>query len=157
MSHIEDFATALQVYPSEYVTLEIVNFQRPRDNHINVGETWTFQVTITNRGVLDMRNVKLHIEDSQWSALSQTDIFGNAINFGSYLITAPLNVDAGQSLTTRTFYMRADQATGDQGTANEDLFSVHISNWDANLDSLLQFEAGHSSPPLDQYNRHIHP
>jgi hypothetical protein len=149
---LQDLLNAIDTYPADNVTIQIINFEEP-GGHINAGEVCTFDVRVTNNGQLDMRNLRLHVQGSQWTSVKRlpTD------SFGSYFISGARDVDAHTAVTFGRFRMRADQGTPDGGTSNEELISAHISSYDAGLDHILGDHGHHASNPEAAYTRHIHP
>ena len=156
MGMIDDLLTAINEYPSQQVTIDVTNFQEP-DGHINVGENCTFNVRVENNGMLDMQNVKLHVEGSAFASVALTGFFGTPGSFGSSVISGPRHIDAHASATFGVFHMHADAATPDEGKENRDLFTVHISSFDADLEHVLSDQTHHAGSPEEAYNRHIHP
>lgn len=158
MGAIQDLLDDINAYPSENVTITITDFQEP-GGHINVGEMCTFNVRVANNGHLDMLNLRLHIRGSEFTSVSADRILG--IPFpaspSNSEITRGRDVPANSSVTFGRFFMRADAATPDQGSANRDLFSVHISSYDASLHHILRDHGHHAAVPETVFNRHIHP
>ncbi|NOR68741.1 MAG: hypothetical protein GQ532_03440 [Methylomarinum sp.] len=150
MSIITDLARDLRNYPDDHVRLSIIDFKEP-GTVINPGETCSFKIKIENNGFLDMQNVKLHVNGKRsYNQLSQSDVLGNPINFFDHLTTAAMNISAGHSITTRTFYMKAIKAT-----SSTVLIEAHIGDWDAGMASLLRIHAGHDYGAVVHYNRDI--
>ena len=150
MGVIDDLAQDLRDYPDNNVRLSIVNFQEPGEV-INAGEVCTFRIMVSNDGYLDMTKVSLHLNAASGiTQLSQTDILGNPINFANNLTTAFMNIPAGSSATTRTFFMKALVATD-----RRRLIEAHIAEWDAGLSSLLRVQAGHDTGAQVEYSRDI--
>ncbi|MEN8374743.1 MAG: hypothetical protein ABFS34_04785 [Gemmatimonadota bacterium] len=156
MGMLDDLLAAINTYPSDSVTVDVVDFEEP-GAHINVKEICRFRVRVRNNGQLDMRNVRLHVEGSRFASVSVTDFLGIPTNFGSSVISGGRNIDAHASATFGDFHMRADAATGDGGTEDEDLFTIHVSSYDANLEHILRDHSHHAGNPEEAYHRHIHP
>ena len=156
MSLIDDLLTAINNYPSEDVEISITNFSEP-GTHINQGELCSFEVKVENNGQLDMINVKLHIEGSNWASVAVSAWHGGPTGFSSSAISEARDVKSHTSTTFGRFYMMADTATPDHGQADRDLFTVHLSTYDADLEHLLRGHGHHAGNPEEPYNRHIHP
>ena len=157
MGVLEDLQTAFNQYPDENVTISVINFVEP-EIHINVDEQCTFNVRVQNSGHLDLRNVILHIVGSEFASLTATrNVWGNPVNFtqGSSF-SESRNIDADDNATFGPIHMRADAATPDAGEANRDLFTIHISTFDVDLDHILRDHSHHAGSPEEVYNRHIH-
>ena len=156
MGMIDDLLTAINEYPSERVEIHVTDFQEP-GTHINVGENCTFNVRVENNGMLDMKNVRLHVEGSAFASVALTGIFGLPAKFESSVISGPRHIDAHASVTFGVFHMHADAATPDGGSENRDLFTAHISSFDADLEHVLRDHGHHAASPEEAYVRHIHP
>lgn len=158
MGAIQDLLDDINAYPSEHVTLTVTNFKEP-GTHINVGEMCNFKVRVENNGQLDLLNLKLHIRGTEFTSVSADTIFGipAPVSPSNSEITTARDVPAHSSITFGPFFMRADAATPGGGTANRDLFSVHIQSYDASLHHVLRDHGHHASAPEVAYNRHIHP
>ena len=153
---IDDLSKAINEYPGEDVTITVTDFQEP-GTHINVGETCSFRVQVTNNGQLDMKHVRLHVEGSEFASVSVTAFLGKPVSFGYSVISGGRDVDAHSSVTFGDFHMQADEATPGGGTENRDLFTIHISSFDAALGHILTDHGHHAGSPEERYNRHIHP
>jgi hypothetical protein len=156
MGMIDDLLTAINEYPSEDVAISVAEFNEP-GGHINTGETCNFKVRIQNNGQLDMKDVRLHLEGTRFARITASNFLGIPFGFSGSTITGGQNIDSHSSKTFGTFYMRADAATPDGGAANRDLFTIHISSFDAGLDHVLRDHSHHAGDPETAYNRHIHP
>ncbi|MCH8863104.1 MAG: hypothetical protein IID51_11405 [Proteobacteria bacterium] len=156
MGMIDDLLTAINEYPREDVAISVTNFKEP-GGHINVGETCSFKVKIENNGQLDMKDVRLHLEGTRYARVTATNIFGFPFGFSGSAITGGQNINSHSNKTFGTFHMRADAATPNEGTENRDLFKIHISSFDADLDHVLRDHSHHAGNPEAAYNRHIHP
>ena len=156
MGMFDDLLTAINQYPSEDVTISVTDFKEP-GSHINVGETCSFRVRVENNGQLDMRDVRLHVEGSDFTSVSVTNFLGIPTSFSDSVISGGRNIDAHGSATFGDFHVHADAATPDGGTVDRDLFTVHISSFDAGLEHILRDHSHHAGNPEVAYNRHIHP
>lgn len=150
MAFFDDFRAAIDSYPADSVELNIVNFSEPGD-HINEGESCTFFVEIVNGGQLNMRDVKLHLVGVQAWTRVRLNIFAP---WSIAVVTgASYDVNAHSTATVGPFHMLAEEDTDGN---NEDILSVHLSTYDANIQHLLDGHSGHSTGASDTYNRHIH-
>ena len=104
-----------------------------------------------------MRDVKLHVEGSDFTRVSVTDFLGIPTGFSDSVISGGRNIDAHASATFGDFHVHADAATPEGGTASRDLFTVHISSFDADLQHILKDHGHHAGSPEAAYSRHIHP
>lgn len=152
MGMIQDLAQAIDAYPSENVVLTVTDFGEP-GGHINDGELCTFNVRVENNGHLDMNNLRLHIEASEWASVG---LYPWSLS-NDYIASGPKDVKAGSTRTMGLFWMKALKATPDQGKATRDLFTVHISRYDASLHHILKDHDHHAPTPEEAYSRHIHP
>ncbi len=156
MGMFDDLLTAINQYPSEDVTISVTDFEEP-GTHINVGETCRFRVRVQNNGQLDMRDVRLHIEGSEFASVTVTNFLGTPLGFSSSVVSGGRNIDAHSSATFGDFHIRADAATPNAGTADRDLFTIHIRSFDAGLEHIFRDHRHHAGSPEVAYNRHIHP
>ena len=160
MGMIDDLATALNEYPGEHVVITITDFKEP-GTHINVDEICSFNARVENNGHLDMKNVKLHVEATRFTSVSVTTAgflgVGVPVSFGNSVVSGGRDVNAHSTVTYGDFHMRAVGATPDGGTARRDLFTVHISTFDAGLENILKDHSHHAGNPEVAYARHIHP
>ncbi len=157
MGMYDDLLTAANDYPSDNIVISVTDFQEP-GTHINVGETCSFKVRVENNGQLDMKDVKLHVEGSEFASVSVTDFLGFfPTGFSNSVISGGRNIDAHSSETYGDFHIRASAATPDGGTENRDLFTIHISKFDADMHHILSDHSHHAGSPEEAYNRHIHP
>ena len=155
MPLIDDFLTAINAYPypADNVEIDIVNFSGG-GGHINAGEIWNFQVRVTNRGKLDMKNLDLHIYGSEWATVSKSSF---PILFRSLISTEKKDLDAHSTVTFGSFYMRAVQATGSGSPIDEHLVSVHIRSYDVGLNHIINDHEHHANNPIVNYSRRIYP
>ena len=128
MSVLDDIANAMNSYPQDETTIEVVNVDRvgnSSDTAVNAGEIWEFHVKLTNNGHVDMTAVSLHVLGLNGTMVREksTDTFVNSMVVGN------LNpAGGGGSVTTRAFQFQAPPGTEPAGT---ELFHVHIQEWDA--------------------------
>ncbi len=60
MSYFDDFIAAVEAYPQEYLTIEIVDVDYPGGG-LNAGERATFEIQITNSGPLHVTDVTFKV------------------------------------------------------------------------------------------------
>ena len=153
MPFFADFASALDNYPLDSVTLTItdVALQTGTAGSVNINEVWKFKVNVTNNGHVNMSQVQLHIEGKNGATVGTAAIgpWFNLISFGS------LTVNAGGSQKTGFLYFKAPAVAKPAGTA---LVGAHVNNWKANLDHLLDTtHTGHANPPEGGYANQVFP
>lgn len=156
---LDDLLNDINAYPADNVVITITNFQGP-GSHVNINEVWSFNVRVQNNGQLNLRNLQLHIEGSQWASVrlgSPVGCLPDPFGFSNSVVSTPQDVDAHSTVTFGPFCMRANVATANQGQVNEDLFSVHIYSYDANLSHILNGHSHHTSNPEARKHLHIHP
>jgi uncharacterized repeat protein (TIGR01451 family) len=154
MGLIEDLDAAINAYPGDEITISVTSVDP--EPHINIGEAIGFDVEVRNNGVLDMRNVVLHVNGTSYASVTMTNFLGSPFDFRDYVFSTARDILAHQTTTFGRFWMRADTVTPDV-TSSYDLFTIHISRFDADLDHLLRDHLHHSSSPTHAYRRHIHP
>ncbi len=135
MAFFNDMAAALAAYPETEVTLEFVEVGIPGEA-LNVGETATFKVKITNNGPLDLTGVTLRVKGLNGAKVADIGVIAP---FEPEFVTqaaVPLVRGAGGSaLTLGPLKFKAPaQATG--GSV-KDLVKVTLEDWDASLDRIL--------------------
>jgi hypothetical protein len=158
MSVLNDLKTEIANYPIDNVEIDIKDVRGvdmpgdPAGGHINVNEVWSFSVEIHNKGHLHMKGLKVHAQGTAWASVA----YWTPSGFSSSAISSPTDVNAHQTVKFDFFYLQADAATPSGGSQSEDIIKAHISNWDADLENILGFHAGHSPNPEESYSRHIH-
>ena len=83
MGFFDDFTNALETYPETGVQLEIVEVSFP-DSVLNVEETATFRVKVTNTGPLNLTDVSLRIKGLNGATVANN---GAAAPFVSEFVT----------------------------------------------------------------------
>ena len=69
MTVLTDIANAMDRYPTDETTIEIIDVAKEgnaNDTDINELEVWKFKVRVTNTGHLDMTGVSLFVRTSTW-------------------------------------------------------------------------------------------
>jgi hypothetical protein len=154
MAILDDLNAAVRDYCKNYVTLKIqcdlaTDCVSGTQGDINVDEVWRFRVEVQNHGVLNVTNLGLHIEGQSYThdgktkqvqvSNSSTSGWRNYLNVG----IVP-SVNSGGSQLSPYYYFKApDYHSG----APVPLVKVHVSDFDANLDSILKTNTGHANPP----------
>jgi hypothetical protein len=128
MSVLDDIANAMDSYPRDETTIEVVNVDRvgnAADNDVNASEIWEFHVKLTNNGHVNMSGVSLHILGLNGTTVRETP----TDSFGEGMIVGNLNPSGGGGVaTTRAFQFKAPPGSEPAGT---ELFHVHIQEWAA--------------------------
>jgi len=132
----KDFRLAMDDYPEEFVTLEIVQVEFP-GSFINQGEEGNFMVQLTNNGALDMTDVTLKVQGLSGTLVKT----GGAADFDfrqDLTITMESDTIAGGggvSLTNGSkLKFLAPPGTKPAGTQ---LLKATIFNWNGSLSRLL--------------------
>lgn len=144
MAFFDDMNKALESYPETNVVIEIIDFKQVDGNDLNVNENATFQVQVTNKGPLNLTDVKLRL-----TALNDALLVGVAGSLVPEKTSAPLQIHGGGgSRITETFTLKAPPDPTPKKQAKTDLLKVTLDTWDANLDRILI----DNSKPLDSVN-----
>ena len=86
MGFFDDFTNALETYPETEVQLEIVEVNFP-NSALNVDETATFRVKVTNTGPLVLTDVTLRIKGLNGATVANN---GAAAPFVAEFVTQPI-------------------------------------------------------------------
>jgi uncharacterized repeat protein (TIGR01451 family) len=144
MAFFDDMTKALETYPETNVVIEIHDFKPVNGNALDVGEDATFQVKVTNKGPLNLTNVKL-LPTGVNDALLHIDV-------GALVPTRhsnPLEIHGnGGSRITEPFTLRAPDKPTKNGKT-EELLKVTLDAWDANLDRILIDHSNALDVPFD--------
>ena len=132
MSFFEDYTAAVEAYPTDYVTLEIVNVTAP-GTALNVGERASFDVRVKNAGPLRMADLRVRVtglngalvKDTGAAAPFVTEFISSAGQFP--LIDAHDTVNAGE--LTGKFEFQAPAAA----QSERDLVEVSVEDWTVDL------------------------
>jgi hypothetical protein len=130
MSVLGDIANALNSYPVDQATLDIVELQRDGDSsdtHISSGEHWKFKVKLTNNGHVNMTHVSLLIKGLNGTTVSESATG----SFGDSMVVADLNPPGDDFRTTNFYFFKAPQV---DKTVTKDLVQVQINDWNGNFD-----------------------
>jgi hypothetical protein len=141
MAFFDDMTQALETYPATNVVIEIVNFKPVTGTALNVNEDATFEVKVTNKGPLNLTNVRLHLEAQNDAKLHDKVGAGLLLDTLNSLTLLEIHGDGGAKIT-ETFRLKAPSKPTKPGKT-EDLVKVTLDAWDANLDRIL---IDHSNP-----------
>jgi hypothetical protein len=133
MSVIDDIAVAMDRYPEDETTIEIINVVRSdgsNDTDVNELENWDFNVKLTNNGHVNMSNVSLHVLGLNGTKVREKPLAGETPGaFVVGMVVGDLNPNGGgDSRTTRVLQFKAPPDTKPAGTQ---LLHAHVENWDA--------------------------
>ena len=146
MAFFDDMTTALETYPVDNVTIEIVDVVFA-GSAINVGEEGTFKVRVNNNGPLEMTDVILKISSQNGARVRNNG--GAAPPFASEFITSltqiPTITGHDGSVTSTGGGFKFKAPAGAQGA--KVLIKATIEGWNANLNHILN---SHSKELPDQ-------
>ena len=139
----DDMTAAVEAYPAASVDLEIIDVVVP-GSVLNVSETASFRVKVTNRGPLEMTGVTLRIKGLNGATVKQN---GAAAPFVPEFVTtasqlATVAAHGGSQTTNGSPF--SFKAPGTQQPANT-LVQVTLEDHDFTLNHILN---GHSDPLL---------
>jgi hypothetical protein len=139
MGFLDDFTNAPETYPENGVQLEIVEVSFP-DSVLNVEETATFRVKVTNTGPLNLTDVSLRIKGLNGATVANN---GAAAPFVSEFVTQTIDSIAahGGSQTTVGSPLKLKAPGSAQDSLN--LVRATLEDWNANPDHIFD---GHSDP-----------
>jgi len=100
---------------------------------LHTGETFHFMVTVTNESHLDMKNVKVRVNGTEFA-----DVAFKSGSFGNSADSKPFDLDAGKDYTTDYFRGKAKKITN----GKKDIATAQISSWDASFDHILMDHSG---------------
>ena len=156
MGAIQDLLTDINNYPDGNVEITITLLPvatRPGeepDTVINVGETRLFNVKVENNGNLNMKNLKLFIEGSNWA-----DVGTNEDGpFESDFISTGQDVDARSSAIFGQFALKATQNTNN---GEKKIVRCHIQTYDADFEYILSGLKHGAEVPEATLDREVFP
>ncbi len=127
MTVLSEIADAMNRYPQDETTIEIINVAKVGDSgdtDVNEREVWEFHVKLTNNGHVDMTNVSLHILGLNGAKVRETP----SDTFEEGMIVGDLNpVGGGGVSTSRAFQFKAPAEEKPAGTQ---LLHAHVQEWD---------------------------
>jgi uncharacterized repeat protein (TIGR01451 family) len=146
MAFFDDMGSAVRTYPDDNVTLEFIDIATSSGSpRLDFGETATFKVLITNRGVLDMNNVSIRLlAENGFTLQRPAGVLQQSGRIAetwidelvsSSIEAIPAN---GGTATTETMTLKAP-GVGVPPTpwSNEALVVASLHGWDAGFDHLL--------------------
>lgn len=166
MGFFDEFAKAVSSYPADSVALDFVDYGKVTGTpgEINVNEVWLFKIKVTNKGNLDLLNVKVRVESLSGASLCP-NLEGPWVN--SIVISNPvLNIPAsdkaikpwpfpiGSSRESGGFLFKAPSVSSQSPI---DLMKVTIAGFDASLEHILKDHSGSSAVPTKVYSRQVYP
>lgn len=143
MSVIDDLNTAVADYANSDCDIKIVGFSVTTGSStttLNPKEYFQYQVKVSNNGKLNMKNVKIRVNGSDWAKVALSGSTGVFDKTALLDPTPPINIDPGQSFTTGFF--RGYATAGTPSSATEVIVTAQIDGWDAELDSILNDSSG---------------
>jgi hypothetical protein len=132
MTVLTDIATAMNRYPLDETTIEIVDVavQDGIGPEINANEIFKFKVQVTNDGHVNMTDVYVHVNGKNGAHVSFNPDKGFAKD--KTLKVGPLSVNGGgASNSTSYLYFKAPAGAKPAGT---ELLETHIFDWSGNFD-----------------------
>ena len=134
MSILDDLADAIQAYPREHLTLEIFGVDAPgASGVIDEDDDVTFDIRITNTGVLDVKQLSLLVEGLHGTEVKSNGAAAQWDSFflldGSYIgdIVAR-NPD--EFVEKNNFHFRPTSASP---TVVKDLVKVSVAGWNTDF------------------------
>lgn len=149
MGFFDDFADAIKTYPSSNVILSFFVVS-PVGESLNEGEIRKASIKVTNKGHLNLTNLKFHVQGLNEAQVSLAD---NG-PWETEIHPGPMTVPAHGSVTGASFYFKAPATTS---AIPMPLFKAHISTFDVTLDDLLNKESGHADTPVITYTAQVYP
>jgi hypothetical protein len=140
MSMLADLADAIEAYPHEFLTLEIVEVDPPGST-INEDEDVRFDIHISNTGPLDVLELSLLVEGLDGTQVKSN---GAAAQWGDSFVydgTSVLNKIPGHSGTTPVVLAGIHFMPVSRSTAVKDLVRVSVAGWDTDF---THMQIGHS-------------
>ena len=152
MSFFNDFASGLESYPVDSVTVSItdVAIQTGTAGSVNVNEVWKFKVNVQNNGHVNMTGVSLHVNGLNGATVGTAA----AGPFSAGITTGSLTVNGGGSQKSGFLYFKAPNTAKAAGT---DLVNAHIADWSGNLDHMFNNHTNHAVTPAAIYEAQVFP
>ena len=146
MGYFDLFRFEVLTYPKDYCHIEILEYAIINGgNVLNVGEKFKFRAKVTNQGPLDMVNVRLQAQATDFA-----DVSLDGGSFGSTALSSIFSLPVGQSHTTGFYNGRAKRITH----MGEAIAAVRISQWQPDMHR-LETLMGASSLPVGQIKQVI--
>lgn len=150
MGIIDDLKTAVENYETNNVKTEIVSYSlTPKEGTVlNVKETFQFKVKVINESHLDMRNVQVRVNGTEYADVA----LALAGPFNTTAVSATFNVDAHREGETGYFFGKAKKITN----GAKQIVTAQIYKWDASLDHILKDHSG-KGPKQGKLIKNIEP
>jgi hypothetical protein len=146
MGFFDDFASAMESYPHDFVTLEIIEVDVP-GNALNEGEVGSYRIQVRNTGPLDMADLTVRIRGLNGVLVKNNGAAAPLVDevvtvAGQFPTIKGHNGDAPQENTGSPLGFKAP--SGQRPVI--DLFEVSVEGWTGELDHAL---VSHSRPAPD--------
>jgi hypothetical protein len=142
MPFLTDLQNAIEDYPKDRCTVEIVNYSvlSGPTQLLNVQDRFQFSVKVTNRGPLNMKKVVVRAIGTEFADVGPdgATTFGDHYDSHEYSLAA--NDGEIHSFTAGPFSGRANKKTPATGGVAQvpPIVTARIQSWDADLDYLLK-------------------
>jgi hypothetical protein len=150
MSIIDDLRNAITNYPTDHVDVSIVDFEilENKGPELNIGDKAKFKVKVENKSCLQMDNVAVAVNGTNFADVSRDNI---------HFITGPVSsssftVIAWNNNKSSYLYLKCKAKT----TGPKDIVSARVDRWDANLIHLLR-DHSNAGPYEGKLNKEIFP
>ena len=143
MSVIDDLSTAVANYATDACDTTIEQFSvttGPSTTTLNRGDEFQYRVKIRNNGKLNMTNVKIRVNGSNWAQVALSGSTGVFDKTALLDPTPPISIDPGGSFTTGFF--RGKATTLDTAGATKDIVTARIDSWNGEWDYILNLDSG---------------
>ena len=135
----QELVTAVETYPETFLQIEIIDVDFT-GNALNVNETASFRVQVTNTGALHITDLTVRVQGLNGATVKNS---GAAAPFVSEFVSAPLdqiNAHGGvQSHLGSPFSLKAPAGA----QASKNLVKVTLEDWNADQSHIF---IGHSDP-----------
>lgn len=139
MAFFDDMNDALEIYPVDNVTIEIIDVTFT-GNALNVNEEGMFRVRINNNGPLELTDVSLKISGQNGAKVKGSApqlVFASEFVVGGVQV-ATIAGHGGSVVTTGSkFHFKAPAGAQDSKT----LIKATLEAWNANLNHILNGES----------------
>jgi hypothetical protein len=144
MGLLSDLVKAVEAYPHEYLTIEIVDIDPAVGDTINEDEDVSFDIQISNSGPLDVQRLELKVEGLNGTQVKQS---GAAAQFVPFFTTTPgylPDVRAHSANEPPVVYINAHFTRSAPTSGAKDLVRVSVFNWTSNSEHI--FAHGKADP-----------
>ena len=136
MSMLVDLADAIEAYPHEFITLEIVGVDPP-GNTIDEDEDVIFDIHVTNTGPLDVLELSLLVEGLNGTQVKSNGAAAQWTTSFTYDGTSVLDRIPGHSGDDPVVLSRLHFKQPRSKSAATDLVRVSVAGYDADLAHIL--------------------